>query len=138
MRVRARRRRYRAVPPANTISPVRIGRYKVAAELKGFQNIEHSQIKVDVQQHVLVDLVLTPGQNMQTITVSDEPPALQTQDASVGQVIGTKTVNDLPLNGRNFTFLAQLSAGVTQGQADGRGLGASGSFAANGSQARAK
>ncbi|MBV9035687.1 MAG: TonB-dependent receptor [Acidobacteriaceae bacterium] len=115
-------------------SPVRIGRYKVSAELRGFQNVEHSQIKVDVQQHVLVDLVLTPGQSTQTITVSDEPPALQTQDASVGQVIGTKTVNDLPLNGRNFTFLAQLSAGVTQDQADGRGLGASGSFAANGSR----
>jgi hypothetical protein len=115
-------------------SPVRIGRYKVTAELKGFQNVEHSQINVDVQQHVLVDLVLTPGQNTQTVTVSDEPPALQTQDASVGQVIGTKTVNDLPLNGRNFTFLAQLSAGVTQGQADGRGLGATGSFAANGSR----
>ena len=115
-------------------SPVRIGRYKVSAELRGFQTVEHSQINVDVQQHVLVDLILTPGQSTQTITVSDEPPALQTQDASVGQVIGTKTVNDLPLNGRNFTFLAQLSAGVTQGQADGRGLGASGSFAANGSR----
>ena len=115
-------------------SPVRIGQYKVTAELKGFENVEHSQIRVDVQQHVLVDLVLTPGQNTQTVTVSDEPPALQTQDASVGQVIGTKTVNDLPLNGRNFTFLAQLSAGVTQGQADGRGLGATGSFAANGSR----
>ncbi len=39
---------------------------------------------------------------------------LQTQDASVGQVIQAKTINNLPLNGRNFTFLAQLSAGVTQ------------------------
>lgn len=39
--------------------------------------------------------------------------------------------DNLPLNGRNFTFLAQLSAGVTQGQLDMRGLGASGSFAAN-------
>ena len=41
-------------------------------------------------------------------------------------------VDNLPLNGRNFTFLAQLSAGVTQGQQDMRGLGVSGSFAANG------
>ncbi|MFL6464077.1 MAG: hypothetical protein ACJ73N_06675 [Bryobacteraceae bacterium] len=46
----------------------------------------NTHIKVDVQQHVLVDPVLTPGQNTQKITVSDEPPALQTYDASVGQV----------------------------------------------------
>ena len=50
----------------------------------------------------------------------------------MGQVIEAATINALPLNGRNFTFLAQLSAGVTQGQQDTRGLGASGSFAANG------
>jgi hypothetical protein len=53
-------------------------------------------------------------------------------DASVGQIVEEKTIDNLPLNGRNFTFLAQLSAGVTQGQQDSRGLGSSGSFAANG------
>ena len=115
-------------------SPVRIGHYTLTAELEHFQKVEHPHISVDVQQHVLEDLVLTPGQSTETISVNDQPDALQTQDASVGQVIGTKTVNDLPLNGRNFTFLAQLSAGVTQGQQDGRGLSASGSFAANGSR----
>jgi hypothetical protein len=70
----------------------------------------------------------------ETVQVSGEPPPLQTQDASVGQVIGQRAVNDLPLNGRNYTFLARLSAGVTQGQQDTRGLGASGSFSANGSR----
>jgi hypothetical protein len=50
----------------------------------------------------------------------------------VGQVVEEQTIENLPLNGRNFTFLAQLSAGVTQGQQDSRGLGSSGSFAANG------
>ena len=57
---------------------------------------------------------------------------LQSEDAAVGQVIGARSINNLPLNGRNFTFLAQLSAGVTYDQEDTRGLGASGSFAANG------
>jgi len=41
------------------------------------------------------------------VTVNSEPPPLQVQDASVGQVIGQQSINDLPLNGRNFTFLAQ-------------------------------
>ena len=115
-------------------APVRIGHYTVSAEFKNFDKVERLGISVDVQQHVVVDFLLPPGQSTQTVSVNDQPDALQTQDASVGQVIGTKTVNDLPLNGRNFTFLAQLSAGVTQGQQDSRGLGASGSFAANGSR----
>lgn len=119
---------------AYSFSPLKVGRYTVAAEIAGFQRVQHLHVQVDVQQHVVVDFLLPPGQMTQTVSVTGETPALQTQDASVGQVIGTQTVNDLPLNGRNFTFLAQLSAGVTQGQQDTRGLGASGSFAANGSR----
>ncbi|HEX4644444.1 MAG TPA: TonB-dependent receptor, partial [Verrucomicrobiae bacterium] len=91
-----------------------------------------NNVTVAVQQSVVVDFALRPGQTSETVMVNAEPPALQTQDASVGQVIGEQSVNALPLNGRNFTFLAQLSAGVTQDQQDTRGLGASGSFAANG------
>ena len=111
-----------------TFSPVKIGHYSVAAEFKGFQRVEHSNVTVEVQQRVVVDLVLPPGQMTQTVMVTGEPPALQTQDASVGQVIGARSINNLPLNGRNFTFLAQLSAGVTQDQQDTRGLGGSGSL----------
>ncbi len=115
-------------------SPLKIGHYSLAAELKGFERVEHTHVSVDVQQRVVVDFELPPGQMTQTVTVSGEPPALQTQDASVGQVIGVRSVNDLPLNGRNFTFLAQLAVGVTQDQQDTRGLGSSGSFSANGSR----
>ena len=115
-------------------SPLKIGIYSVTAELRGFQRVDHSHVTVDVQQHVVVDFQLNPGRMTETVAVTGEPPALQTQDASVGQVIGQQAVNDLPLNGRNFTFLAQLSAGVTQDQQDTRGLGASGSFAANGTR----
>ncbi len=115
-----------------TFDPVKIGHYTVIAESTGFQKVEQQKITVTVQQHVLVDLTLTPGQMTETVMVTSEVPQLQTQDASVGQVIEAQTINNLPLNGRNFTFLAQLSAGVTQNQNDGRGLGASGSFTANG------
>jgi len=115
-----------------TFSPIKIGHYSLAAEFKGFQRVEHTHVTVEVQQRVLVDFVLQPGQTTETVLVTGEPPALQTQDASVGQVIGQRSINDLPLNGRNFTFLAQLAAGVTQDQQDTRGLGGSGSFSANG------
>jgi hypothetical protein len=113
-------------------APVKIGTYSVTAEFKGFKRVEHPHVSVDVQQRVAVNFDLPPGEMTQTVTVSTEAPLLQTEDASVGQVIAAKAINDLPLNGRNFTFLAQLAAGVTQDQQDTRGLGASGSFAANG------
>lgn len=113
-------------------SPVKIGRYSVSAEVKGFQRVQQKNVTVDVQERVVVDFTLAPGQTMETIVVNAEPLVLQTQDASVGQVIREHTIDALPLNGRNYIFLAQLSAGVTQDQQDTRGLGASGSFAANG------
>src|SRR5215472_5470149 len=115
-----------------TFAPVKIGRYAVSAEYGGFQTVRQNNVTVDVQQKVAVDITLPPGTSKETIVVDAAPPVLQTQDASVGQVIESQAINALPLNGRNFTFLAQLSAGVTQGQNDTRGLGASGSFAANG------
>ena len=115
-----------------TFAPIKIGHYSLAAEISGFQRVEHTHVTVDVQQRVLVDFVLPPGQMTQTVLVTGEPPALQTQDASVGQVVTERAINELPLNGRNFTVLAQLAAGVTQDQQDTRGLGASGSFSANG------
>jgi hypothetical protein len=115
-----------------SFSPVKIGRYSVLVEFSGFQKEQQNNVTVDVQQKVVVDITLHAGQAQEVIVVNAAPPALQTQDASVGQVIEERAVNSLPLNGRNYTFLAQLSAGVTQDQADTRGLGASGSFAANG------
>ncbi|MCU1292403.1 MAG: putative Oar protein, partial [Bryobacterales bacterium] len=69
-----------------TFAPIKIGHYSIAAEIKGFQRVEHTHVTVEVQQRVLVDFVLPPGQMTQTVLVTAEPPALQTQDASVGQV----------------------------------------------------
>src|SRR6202171_2753673 len=113
-------------------APIKIGHYSLSVEIQGFRRVQQNNVSVDVQQKVVVDITLSPGATTETGEVNAEPPALQPQDASVGQVIGERTVNALPLNGRNFVFLAQLSAGVTQDQQDTRGLGASGSFAANG------
>ncbi len=72
------------------------------------------------------------GGATETVEVNTAPPLLQTEEASVGQVIGQQEVNSLPLNGRNFTFLAQLGAGMQTPQADTRGNAASGAFSANG------
>ena len=113
-------------------TPVRVGVYTVAVEFAGFQTARQVHISVDIQQQVLADFTLQPGQITQSVEVTSPPVLLETQSGSVGQVVNEKQINDLPLNGRNFTFLAQLSAGVTFAQSDTRGLGLTGSFAANG------
>src|SRR5256714_1209187 len=115
-------------------TPVRIGTYKVKAALQGFQTVEQRDINVNVDQNVVADFTLKPGSMTETIEVASTIPVLETQDASIGQVVDRRNVDNLPLNGSNFTFLAQLAAGVNTPQADTRGNAASGAFAANGNR----
>src|SRR6266480_4504090 len=115
-------------------TPVKIGSYKVTATFEGFPTTTQTHIVVDVGADVVVNFSLKPGAVTQTVEVTATVPVLQTQNAAVGQVVGSRNVKDLPLNGRNFTFLAQLAAGVNSPQADTRGNAASGAFAANGNR----
>src|SRR6266566_6241170 len=89
-------------------------------------------VTVNVGADVVVDFTLKPGNVTQTVEVTAAAPLLESQNASVGQIVDTRSVNNLPLNGRNFTFLAQIVAGVNSPQEDGRGNEASGAFSANG------
>lgn len=113
-------------------SPVRIGHYKITVAAKGFEKTTQTNLTVQVAQALQVNITLKPGAATETVEVNTAPPLLQTEDSSVGQVIGRQEVNALPLNGRNFTFLAQLGAGMQTPQADTRGNAASGAFSANG------
>ncbi len=115
-----------------TFSPVRIGHYQISVTAQGFATTTQKNITVQVAQVLQVNVQLKLGQATETVEVNTAPPLLQTEEASVGQVIGAQEVNNLPLNGRNFTFLAQLGAGMQTPQADTRGNAASGAFSANG------
>src|SRR5208337_3797148 len=99
---------------------------------QGFQAVTTKGVVVDVGAEVVQNFSLRPGSVTQTVEVTATAPLLESQDASVGQVVDSSSVNNLPLNGRNFTFLAQLSAGVNSPPADTRGNAASGAFSANG------
>ena len=121
-----------AADGAYIFTPIKIGVYTVAVEKEGFRRVTRSQVTLHVQEQVKVDVTLVPGQVTQTVEVTGAPPLLETQTSSVGQTVGQQAVNDLPLNGRNYTFLAQLVAGTSQTQPTGRGLEFSGSFSANG------
>jgi hypothetical protein len=113
-------------------TPVRIGNYSLSVTAPGFSTTTQENLQVSVQQHLQVNIQLKTGATTETVEVNTTPALLQTEEGSVGQVITEKTINSLPLNGRNFTFLAQLGAGVNTPQADTRGNAASGAFSANG------
>jgi len=115
-------------------SPVRIGSYKIDVTFQGFQAVTTKGVVVNIGAEVVQNFSLRPGSVTQTVEVTAAAPLLESQDASVGQVVDTTSINNLPLNGRNFTFLAQLSAGVNSPQADTRGNAASGAFSANGNR----
>ena len=117
-----------------TFSPIKIGNYSVNASAPGFQTTTRQNIHVDVQQRLQVNLALTPGQVSQTVTVTGAVKLLQTQSSAVGQVIDTRTINDTPLNGRNWVYIAQLTAGVAPPFGNTRGSG-TGDFVANGQRA---
>ena len=115
-----------------TFSPVRAGHYQITVTAKGFAKTTQKNVTLNVAQVLQVNVALKLGAATETVEVNTAPPLLQTEEASVGQVIGSQEVNALPLNGRNFTFLAQLGAGMQTPQADTRGNAASGAFSANG------
>jgi hypothetical protein len=114
---------------ATNVTP---GTYTVRAEAKGFRTVEHSGVLVEVGQNIRVDLVLQPGEQTQTITVTGEVPAVDATDATLGGTVSNSSINSLPLNGRNFARLLQLRPGVitdpgaTSGSSstNGRRLGA--------------
>ena len=115
-------------------TPVRIGSYKLTVAFQGFETITRPHVPVNVGENVVADFSLKPGNVTTIVEVTAAAPVLQSQDASVGQVVDERSVNNLPLNGRNFTFLAQLAAGVNTPEADTRGNAASGAFSANGNR----
>ena len=116
------------------LSPVRIGSYKLEVSSTGFKTDAQIHVVVDVSARVLINFKLQPGAVSETVEVNTTAPVLQAEDASVGQVVDQRNVNNLPLNGRNFTFLAQLAAGVNTPESDTRGNAASGAFTANGNR----
>jgi len=88
------------------------GEYSITAAATGFEDLTRSGITLHAQEHPIINLTLTLGSASQTVTVTGAAPQLDTANASVGQVISSESVADLPLNGRTPTTLSELSAGV--------------------------
>jgi len=88
------------------------GRYRVDAEKEGFTHFSRGPIVVEVNNSVRIDITMEVGAVTQTVNVTGATPLLQPQTSSLGQVVGPRMVNELPLNGRNPLALAALVPGV--------------------------
>jgi outer membrane receptor protein involved in Fe transport len=88
------------------------GTYTVRAESKGFKTAERSGIPLEVGKDVRVDLTLQPGEQAEKITVTGELPMVETTNATLGGTLSNETINELPLNGRNYQNLLSLRPGV--------------------------
>jgi hypothetical protein len=88
------------------------GRYDVKATLSGFRTFLRQAITVTVESTARVDMQLAVGAVQESLTVSGEPPLVETANATLGIVVDEKKIVELPLNGRNFTQLGTLLPGV--------------------------
>ncbi len=90
------------------------GIYSVACEHPGFKRITVEPVTVSVNQTVRVDLSLPVGDASESVTVQEYTSLVQTDNATIGQVVTTRELTELPLNGRDFRNLLSLNPGVTQ------------------------
>jgi hypothetical protein len=88
--------------------------YTIRVEAQGFQTTEQKDISLQVDEQREVDFALNPASVSSTVEVSATEVAVETNNATLGQVITSEQVADLPLNGRDFVQLATLTPGVTQ------------------------
>src|SRR5215472_1279155 len=84
------------------------GNYTVRGEAKGFKRIERQGVVIEVGHEVRVDLTVQPGEQNQTVTVTESVPLVETTNATMGGTLDNAVINDLPLNGRNYQNLLGL------------------------------
>src|SRR5882724_3260961 len=113
------------------VTPLSVGRYSVTVEAAGFKKSVRTDITVNVQDRVRVDVALEVGAVTDTVEVTASAPLLQTDTSYLGQVVESQRIVDLPLNGRYFTRLAVLTAG-TAPTPNGARDEKTGGFSANG------
>ncbi len=93
-------------------SPIKIGNYQVTASAPNFATTTQTNLHLNIQQTLNVVIVLKAGAASETVTVTSQAPLMQTQESSVGQTMSTQEINNVPLNSRNWVYIAQLAPGA--------------------------
>ena len=90
-----------------------VGMYTVRVDAANFRSAEAKDLRLQVDEARELDFTLVPATVVTNVAVSAEAVAVETASPSLGQVITSQEVTDLPLNGRDFVQLATLTAGAT-------------------------
>ena len=102
--------------------PVRIGAYRITAELSGFTTVNRSALEVLVGQQLIVNLELAPSAVQETVTVTGEAPLVNVSSSQLGGNIDARQMQELPVLGRNFLDLTLLAPGNRANHTDPGGL----------------
>ncbi|MGO9337637.1 MAG: carboxypeptidase regulatory-like domain-containing protein [Terracidiphilus sp.] len=103
-----------------------IGTYSIEATASAFQNEMRNAIKIDVNTSLTIDFSLHVADTSQTVEVNAGAVQVETTDTQIGQTIESKQVTDIPLNGRSYTDLLAVQAGVAPITTSGAGNSTSG------------
>jgi hypothetical protein len=117
-----------------TFTPMKIGKYTLTVSAPGFASQARQNFQLDVGQTLGLNFVLHPGAVSETVTVTSDADALQTQQASTGQVFSASVIDDMPLNDRNYVFAAQFTTGVAAPNQGFRQVAGAGDFTSNGNR----
>jgi len=98
--------------------PVRIGTYRITAQLSGFATVART-IEMQVGQTVVVNVQMQPSTLQESVTVTGEAPLISTVSSSVGANIDRRQMESIPLAGRNWMDLALLAPGVRSIESSG-------------------
>jgi hypothetical protein len=119
---------------------LRPGDYKVIVEAQGYKTESRTGLSLRFQDRLRIDFTMSLGAVSENVEVTSEAPVIQSETSSLGQVIMSRQITELPLNGRDYTQLATLSTGVvrtssgTNGNSGGSSTGGQNSFVANGTR----
>jgi hypothetical protein len=100
------------------------GSYDLTVRTPGFKPLVLQDVQVQITEVIRLTIQLALSGAKEQITVSEKPPLLQTENATLGRVIDQKTIVDLPLVDRNYTEILGLTAGTNTNVADATQLGA--------------
>ena len=95
------------------------GPYQVVVEATGFKKVERGGIRLEVAKDIRLDLTMQAGSVTETVTVTEQVALVETTNDTLGGTFANKSINDLPLNGRDFQNLVVLRPGVQRSSGGG-------------------